>query len=203
MAFVPPAGDGAAPKRGLGAGAIIGIVAGVVVLVMLICGGVGVAVLMPALSKARDRDAAQQANTMREAMLLVQNIALYSMNNNDDLPSGRAWTSEIAAFFPDAATMQVALDSDRVDGAAPDYIYLPPPPRKGETVGKLSDIADPSTYIILHEDFTRMPARFQTVVVAMADGSVRTMERATLEAMLAAQKQAVPPAATDGTGGPG
>lgn len=201
MAFVPPAGDGAAPKRGLGAGAIIGIVAGVVVLVMLICGGVGVAVLMPALSKARE--AAQQANTMREAMLLVQNIALYSMNNNDDLPSRRAWTSEIAAFFPDAATMQVALDSDRVDGAAPDYIYLPPPPRNGATVGKLSDIANPSTYVILHEDFTRMPARFQTVVVAMADGSVRTMERATLEAMLVAQQQAAPPAATDGTGGPG
>ena len=201
MSEMPPAGVGASAKRGLGAGAIIGIVAGVVVLVVLICGGVGVAVLMPALSKARET--AQQANTTREAMLLIQNIALYSMNNNDDLPSGRAWTSEIAAFFPDAATMQVVLDSDRVDGAAPDYIYLPPPPRKGETVGKLSDIADSSTYIILHEDFTRMPVKFQTVVVAMADGSVRTMERAALQAMLAKQKQAAPPVATDGTGGPG
>jgi hypothetical protein len=196
MAFVPPAGEGAAPKRGLGAGAIIGIVVGVVVLVVLICGGVGLAVMLPAHGKARQT--AREVVTMSQARMLAQGVAIYAMENQDAMPVGATWTSDLAPYLGGPQQAAEALDSTRIEGPTPDYIYVPPKPRTGETVAKLADIANPSSYIILHEDPTRLPTRYPTVIVALADGSVHMIGRDELAARLAEQAAAITKSGTEG-----
>jgi type II secretory pathway pseudopilin PulG len=194
----PPAPNA---KSGLGAGAIIAIIIGVVVVVVLVCGGVGLAVLLPALGKARQ--SAQEVMTAAQTRQLVMVATIYAADNQDFLPTQADWTSQVQTYLGDPAGAAAALDSPRVDGAGPDFIYTPPTPPEGATHVRMSDIRSPAQFILMHEDLSRLPTRFTSVAVGMADGSVQMMDRATLEAMLAAQKQAAPPAAPGGTGGPG
>ncbi len=178
--------DGQQGKKGLGAGAIIGIVIGVVALIVLVCGGVGVALLLPALGKARQ--AAQQTVAMSQAKQLVMVANEYAAFNKDFLLSQANWSNEVSVFVGDPSTQASLLDDNpRVEGSPPDWIYLSPIPREGEAHARMADIINPGSTVLFHENLSRLPERFDMVVVGMADGSVQMMSRAELIRIATAQ----------------
>jgi prepilin-type processing-associated H-X9-DG protein len=72
----PPTDAGMTPKRGLGTGAIVAIVLVVVLMVALVCGGILVALMLPAVQAARE--AARRitcTNSMKQITLAIHNYA--------------------------------------------------------------------------------------------------------------------------------
>jgi hypothetical protein len=79
------------------------------------------------------------------------------------------------------------LDSGRVEGPTPDWVYAPPIPAPGQTHAALSEIEQPSMYVLLYEDTSRLPSQYTSVIVGMADGSVQMIDREELTSRLAEQ----------------
>jgi prepilin-type processing-associated H-X9-DG protein len=72
----PPTDAGMTPKRGMGTGAIVAIVLVVVLMVALVCGGILVALMLPAVQAARE--AARRitcTNSMKQISLAIHNYA--------------------------------------------------------------------------------------------------------------------------------
>lgn len=69
-----------------------------------------------------------------------------------------------------------------------EFIYVPPPPREGADVTRLTDIVAPSMYILVYEDYTRVPAGVPKIVAGMADGTTAIFDRGELRVRLAKQE---------------
>lgn len=205
---MPPANQAPPPKSGPGVGTIIAIIAVVGVAVILVCGGVLTVILLPALGKARE--AAREIRDMTQARLLVSAVITYSADHRDALPPPEGWTTAMAAYLnpPAGSTATLnPLDSSRIEGPTPDWIYRPLPAREGAPGGRMADAYFPSEWVLFYEDVSRLPATTDTVIVAFLDGSVRSVTRAELQALL--ERPATPTGpgpttpANPGTGGAG
>lgn len=142
---------------------ILGIIAGSLVLVLVICGGVGAVILLPALSKARD--AAREIRAMSEMRMTAMSLAVYASENEDWMPEVReGWAERLTPYL-----MQGANPSQsRFIGETQVSVIYAPPGSPGEY--------DPSNTIVLHEDPDALPAGDE-VIAAFADGSVRKVPR--------------------------
>jgi len=142
---------------------ILGIIAGSLVLVLVICGGVGAAILLPALSKARD--SAREIRAMTELRMTTMSLAMYASENKDWMPEAReGWVERIRPYLVAGANPEVS----RLVGTTPvPVIYVP-----SGTPGEF----DPQQTIVLHEDPDVVPAG-KAILAAFADGSVRSVPR--------------------------
>ena len=127
----------------------------------------------------------------------LQALRYAAMERGGSLPPATGWDRELG--YLEKLESPRMLDSGRVEGPTPDWGYKPPIPAPGQTHATLSEIEQPSMYVLLYEDTSRLPSQYTSVIVGMADGSVQMIDRATLEAMLAAQKLAG--AASESVGG--
>ncbi len=129
--------------------------------------------------------ARSQVHRVTQATLIV------AKSNEGTLPSQDTWRVDIAPLLEYGESQQLLsrnLSTRRDDGGVPEFIYVPPPPRNGETVSKLSDIVDPSTYILVYEDFTRVPPQVKSIVAGLADGGTQLLERGELKVRLVKQE---------------
>lgn len=184
----PPAGG--PPPQGSATKTIAIVLSIIVVLMVLVCAGVFL-ILMPALGKARE--AAQATVAMANARQLMVAVHSYAADFKDRAPASADWEATLDAYLGGGvAAPGGMLDSRRIDGPGPDFVYAAPPGRQGKQL-LISDIRFPSTTIFFHEDLTRLPPSVKTVVVAYADASVKLVPRAELEQALAAQARDYPP----------
>lgn len=167
----------------MGPGAIIAIVLGIVALVSLLCGGLFIAIMLPALGKARTE--AQGLRASAQVSTLVQGCILYANDYKDYLPPAATWDAAISNHVPTSGAGSM-LDSPQIEGVGNEMIYTPPQSTNPNGLVKVSDIQAPSTWILIREDETRL-APNQKVAVGFADGSVRRMTQQELAALLAAQ----------------
>jgi|GEM_PF-5360341 len=181
----PPAGGPAA--QGSATKTVAIVLAVIVGLMVLICGGVFL-ILMPALGKARE--AAQATVALSNARQLMVAVHSYATDFKDRVPANADWAATLEAYL--GSGIQPILDSRRIEGPGPDFVYVAPPGRQGKQL-ILSDIRFPATTVFFHEDLTRLPASAKTVVVAYADGAVKLVPREELEQALAAQARDYPP----------
>lgn len=182
----PPAGG--PPPQGSATKTIAIVLSIIVVLMVLVCAGVFL-ILMPALGKARE--AAQATVAMANAKQLMVAVHSYATENKDRVPASADWDKTLDTYFG-GGVVGVMVDSRRIDGPGPDFVYAAPPGRQGKQL-LISDIRFPSTTIFFHEDLARLPPSVKTVVVAYADASVKLVPRADLEQALAAQARDYPP----------
>jgi hypothetical protein len=157
------------------------------VLMVLICGGVFL-ILMPALGKAKE--AAQATVAMANARQLMVAVHSYAADFKDRVPASAGWATTLEDYL--GGGIQGMLDSRRIEGPGPDFVYAAPPGRQGKQL-TLSDIRNPSATVFFHEDLTTLPTSVKTVVVAYADGAVKLVPRGELDQALAAQSREYPP----------
>lgn len=130
----------------------------------------------------------QQTLTRRQAGLLVTGIQIYAEENENALPPKSTWRTEIAHILVGYESLfSKELETRRDDRGVPEFIYVPPAPHEGAAVTKLSDIISPSTYILVYEDYTRVPAGIPKIVAGMADGTTAIFDRGELRVRLARQ----------------
>lgn len=182
----PPAGG--PPPQGSATKTVAIVLSIIVVLMVLVCAGVFL-ILMPALGKARE--AAQATVAMANAKQLMVAVHSYATDFKDRVPASADWDKTLDTYLG-GGVVGVMVDSRRIDGPGPDFVYAAPPGRQGKQL-LISDIRFPSTTIFFHEDLTRLPPSVKTVVVAYADASVKLVPRAELEQALAAQARDYPP----------
>lgn len=156
MSQFPPQMPAPAPKKGLGTGAIIAIVAGVLV-VICACGGVGV--LLPALSKARDSARMIKSSTQMRAIYM--SLVMYADANQSWLPPQG---SDVPSLLPDVPPTM--WQSPSAPPSGPSYYYVP--------LGRLDKIENPSSKVILYEN-PDMPRRGMWNVV-FADGRIDVLQ---------------------------
>lgn len=151
-AYIPPSPT----KKGMSGGAIAAIIGGAVLLIVVLCGGF-VALMLPALGKARE--AAQQAMSSAQMKMISMSLQQYALDNADQLPEAGADLPSRLAKYGASANM---FTSPSAPAGGPSYIYVPQ--------GKLGDIKNPSQTVVLYEN----PAIPSTMGwnVAYADGSV-------------------------------
>ncbi|MDX2132005.1 MAG: hypothetical protein SFY69_08135 [Planctomycetota bacterium] len=154
-AYQPPA-----PKKGMGAGAIIAIIAGVVVLLLVVCGGISALVLMPAISKARD--AALSMQSMAQMRMIQQGLVTYAVDNGDTLPPLGVDLPSVLAPYGVTGEM---FTSPRPPASGPSYFYVP--------LGNMSRIESPPQTVLLYENPT-IPG--PPWMVGYADGSVISVQ---------------------------
>lgn len=142
---------------------ILGIIAGSLVLVLMICGGAVALILLPALSKARD--SAQEIRAMTSLRVSAMSLTMYASENNEWMPEAReGWVERITPYLVQGATPRV---SRTVNDRRVPVIYVPP-----GTPGEF----DASNTIVLYEDTDALPDG-EGVLCAFADGSVRKVPR--------------------------
>ncbi len=176
--FAPP------PKKGLGTGAIIAIVLGVVALVAIVCGGLLIAIMLPALGKARNMARGLKSTTQITA--LVQGCHLYASDNKDFLPPLATWDSAIGQYVPTSGAGSMT-DSPQIEGTGNEMIYTPPKGKDASGLAKTIDATMPSTWVLIREDESKL-APNQMVAVGFLDGSVQLLTQQDLAARLTAQK---------------
>ncbi|MCE7974282.1 MAG: hypothetical protein DYG92_08185 [Leptolyngbya sp. PLA1] len=181
----PPAGG--PPPQGSATKTVAIVLSIIGVLMVLICGGVFL-ILMPALGKAKE--AAKATVALSNARQLMVAVHSYATDFKDRVPANAGWADTLNSYL--GGGVEPMLDSRRIDGPGPDFVYAAPPGRKGRQL-LLSEIRNPSTTIFFHEDLTALPPSIKTVVVAYADGAVKLVPRAELEQALAAQAREYPP----------
>jgi hypothetical protein len=115
----------------------------------------------------------------------LQALRYAAMERGGSLPPATGWDRELG--YLEKSENPRMLDSGRVEGPTPDWVYAPPIPASGQTHAKLSEIEQPSMYVLLYEDISRLPARYTSVIVGMADGSVRMVDRVEFTTLLAEQ----------------
>lgn len=183
MSQYPPSGqDPFAPqkKKGLGTGAIIGIVIGGAFL-LLVCGGLCTGIMLPAFGKAREAARGLKATTQVNA--LVQACQAYASDNKDYLPPAATWDQAISTYVPDVASL---TDSPQIEGVGNEMIYIPPPTTDASGLSRISAIQFPANWILIHEDQTRLRPN-QMVAVGYANGMVMQLAHDELAAQLARQ----------------
>lgn len=129
--------------------------------------------------------ARSQVHRVTQATLIV------AKSNEGILPPQDTWRADIAPLLDYGESQQLLsrkLTTRRDDGEVPEFIYVPPAPRNGETVSKLSDIVDPSTYILVYEDFKRVPSQVESIVAGLANGVTELLERGELKVRLVKQE---------------
>lgn len=186
MSQFPPVGQvpySPPPKKGLGTGAIIGIVLGVVALVAIVCGGLLVAIMLPALGKARNVARGLKATTQVSA--LVQGCHMYAADNKDFLPPLATWDAAIGQYVPTSGAGSMT-DSPQIEGAGNEMIYTPPKGRDPSGLAKTDEVRVPNSWILIREDEAKL-APNQMVAVGFLDGSVQLISRQDLATRLAAQ----------------
>lgn len=181
----PPAGG--PPPQGSATKTVAIVLSIMGVLMVLICGGVFL-ILMPALGKARE--AAQSTVALANARQLMVAVHSYATDFRDRVPANADWATTLDSYL--GGGIEPLLDSRRIKGPGPDFVYVAPPGRQGRQL-LLSEIRSPSTTIMFHEDLARLPASVRTVVVAYADGAVKLVPRGELEEALAAQAREYTP----------
>ena len=151
-AYIPPSPT----KKGMSGGTIAAIIGGVVLVIVIVCGGL-VAVMLPALGKARE--AAKQVVSSSQMRMISMSLQQYAFDNADQLPEAGADLPSRLAKYGASANM---FTSPNAPSAGPSYIYVPQ--------GKVGDIKNPSQTIVLYEN----PAIPSTMGwnVAYADGLV-------------------------------
>lgn len=147
----------APPKHGLGPGAIVAIVLGGVLLITLVCGGVLVAIMLPAMEAARD--STRQTRSMVNLKMVHSGLMSYAAENEGALPEGHANLIErLSAYAPAEAFV-----SPSQPPAGPSYYYVP--------VGDISKLPDPGATVLVYENPEISTRRGWNVLYA--DGSVR------------------------------
>lgn len=169
------------PKKGMGTGAIVAIIIGAVALVAIVCGGVLVAIMLPAMGKAREAARSIMAST--NVRQLVMQVHTYAAENKDYLPPQEGWTAALDLYGPTAAF----TDSPQIEGTGNEMVYSPPAPVAPATQARLDRVQFPAQWIIIREDETKLPPK-KMVAVGYLDGSVRLISQAELAAALAQQK---------------
>lgn len=115
----------------------------------------------------------------------LQALSYTAMERGGALPPATGWDRELG--YLEKSESPRMLDSGRIEGPTPDWVYAPPIPAPGQTHATLSEIEQPSMYVLLYEDTSRLPAQHTSVIVGMADGSVQMMDREELTSQLAEQ----------------
>jgi hypothetical protein len=171
-------------------------------LVILGCAGAffGIGLLAP----DKPPETRQQVIARHQAHLLTEATLIVAKSNEGVLPPQETWRADIAPILDYGESQQrlsMRLDTRRDDGGVPEFIYVPPAPRNGETVSKLSDIVDPSTYILVYEDFTHVPSQVESIVAGLASGGTELLEREELKVRLAKQEVEQARALAENSGG--
>jgi hypothetical protein len=199
---MPPVNPAPPVKSGPGIGTIIAIIAAVGVAIILVCGGVLTMILLPALGKART--AAREIRDQVHARALVTSAMVYAADHQDALPPPDRWTEALADYLAVSGNTPAeidVLDSSRIEGPTPDWIYRPLPARENAPGGRIADARFPADWVLFYEDVSRLPPTTETVIVAFLDGSARSISRAELESLLAQENGAggsTPPASQGG-----
>lgn len=148
--------DAPPPKKGLGAGAIIGIVLGGVLLLcvpLILC---MIGILMPALGKARQ--SARQIMSSTQMRQVVMALQMYANENLGMYPEAGA---DLATRLAPYGITPAVLTSPNAPPVGPSYYYVP--------LGDSSKITSPHSMIILYEN-PAIPSRQWNL--ARADGWV-------------------------------
>ncbi len=131
--YTPPA-----PKKGMGPGAVIGIILGGLVLLVVLCGGLSAALLMPALKQARET--AQHLKSGAQMRAIAQQLIMYAQDNAGDFPP--AGTDLSVLFAQELDPSIFVAPNPPPSGAS--YIYVP--------VGNERNVKDPTSMVLLYEN---------------------------------------------------
>lgn len=168
-------------KKGLGTSAIVAIVVASVLLLTCVGGAGLVALLLPALGKARQQ--AREVVVISNLRQTMTGLSSYGMQF-DQLPPADQLDQVVAQQT--GISTAVLFDSPRIEGSAKELVYAPPKYEDGTLAG-FSDIDNPSIWVILYEDPALLPPTTDRVAAAYMDGHVVMISRAQLAAELAAQ----------------
>lgn len=167
-------------KKGLGVGAIIAIVVGVL-LVVPMCGGLLIGIMLPATGRARDAARGFKAKT--QVTVLVQACHMYASDNKGYLPPAATWDLALSNYASTSGQASMT-DSPQIDGTGNEMIYtLPTSARLGVAL-RVDEIPFPAEWILIREDESRL-APHQKIAVGFADGSANLLTRDELAAALA------------------
>ncbi|CAG1001811.1 hypothetical protein PHYC_02945 [Phycisphaerales bacterium] len=163
MTQIPPLMPGpiGEKKKGLSTGAIVGIVIGGAAAVLLICGGLLVALMLPVLGTARQ--AARQAVAQSNLRVVSMALTTYAMDNNQWLPEEGANLAARLAPYGVSSQMFQGIDPPPV---GPMYYYVPQ--------GRIDRVNYPATTIVLYENPQSLSKLGWSVV--FVDGSVHTIK---------------------------
>jgi type II secretory pathway pseudopilin PulG len=159
----------------------------IVVAIMLLCGGVLAAILVPSLSRARA--AAQEARLGANARQIVTAVVMYAAGSNDEAPPHLAATITLGALDPEAlrdkrfnrpamAMPPAGADwrSIRADvDAHSDFVYL------GEGL-KLNKLSSPQDCPVV---YAKDPLSKGEILTGFADGHVEKLPPARFSAAFA------------------
>lgn len=134
----PPELAGKPSPVGRGSARNILVVLGVGVVIIMICAGVGLGILLPAMSKSRHTVRVLASATRLH--LIASALVTYSIQNNGQYPEAGA---DLRARIGDAVPPDTWGAPDAAPGT-PSYVYVPP--------GDLQQVKDPSTRVLLYED---------------------------------------------------
>lgn len=162
-------------------GPSLAIVIGGVFVLVLICGGVIAAVLDSAFGTVN-----RMVRSSYRLQSLTKAIVDYSTNNEGYLPPMETWDVALEADLGDAAMLAELLDSPRIEGTGNEMIYTPPRSARADGLALVSDVAIPSSWIVVREDESRLRPR-DVILAGYLDGDVRMLTHDDLRAQLAQQ----------------
>jgi len=105
-----------------------------------------------------------------------------SLESKGLVPTNASWEGQLP--WMELVLSRQILNSTRVEGSETDWIYVPPPILPEDTQPRWASIKDDRSYILLHEDWTRMDPSTHEILVGRADGTTAMMTRAALAAAL-------------------
>lgn len=169
---------------------VLVIVVVVLGLLLLSCLG-GLVLLVPALGKARD--AARDTVALTNQRQVIMGLVVYAMDHDERLPDPDQWVLVATQQAGNAGA--ALLNSPRIDGGGVEYLYAPPRLADG-SIAQMRDIDNPSAWIILYEDPSLLPARYDSVIAGYLDGHVQMVTRDALSQALKLQEVPIVPHAS-------